>query len=462
MQQSGAPRLTAPSDPGQLRVLVVDLEESSFRQIDRWASSEDVSLQRVVDRGGALRLLSTQEWDAVLVVLEEDPVAELGWWAEALEATGVESRLIALVAGPSIGLAVRAAELGISEVLSHPVQREELLRALRRVRSVAEEKSIPLPSVTAESVGQYDLVGQSRVMVEVYKTIGRVAPSTATVLIQGDSGTGKELVARAIHLHGPRRPGPFVAVNCAAIPENLLESELFGHERGAFTGAVARKIGRLERASGGTVFLDEIADMSLALQSKILRAIQEREIERVGGTEPIPVDVRLIAATNRDLQEAIAQGRFREDLYYRLAVVTIRLPRLRDRGDDLVLLTAHFLQEFGRRYGKEIRSISERALQYLRGHDWVGNVRELRNTIEHAALLIDGDTLRVEHLPEEWRGEGVPLAERAPGPLATLSDVEAHHIAQVMAHTGGQIGAAAQILGIHRNTLARKIREYGL
>ena len=264
----------------------------------------------------------------------------------------------------------------------------------------------------------------------------------------------------ADHQHGPAITGPFVAVNCAAIPENLLESELFGHEKGAFTGAVARKIGRFEQAGGGTLFLDEIADMSLSLQAKILRAVQEREIERVGGGESIPVTVRLIAATNRDLQEAIAQSRFRQDLYYRLAVVTVQLPRLIDRGDDLILLIGHFARQFGERYGKRIEAVSDRALELLRNHQWVGNVRELRNVIERAAIVVSDGTLRSEHLPDELRAEEPGVPERSAGVLPTLAEAEARHIARVLAHTGGQIGSAADILGIHRNTLTRKMVEY--
>ena len=321
---------------------------------------------------------------------------------------------------------------------------------------------MPLPEVTADTIGQYALVGQSPAMLEVYKLMARVAPSSATVLIQGESGTGKEVVARAVHLHGPMATGPFVAVNCAAIPENLLESELFGHEKGAFTGAVARKIGRFELATGGTLFLDEIADMSLALQAKILRAVQEREIERVGNGAPIPVNVRLIAATNRDLHDAIAQQRFRQDLYYRLAVVTIHLPRLPERGDDLLLLTAWFVREFAERYGKRVTALSDRALELLRHHPWVGNVRELRNVVERAVIVATEECLRIEHLPEELRAEEATLPDRPQGTLLTLSEVEARHIARVLSHTNGQIGSAAEILGIHRNTLTRKMKEYGL
>src|SRR5437868_13195025 len=279
------------------------------------------------------------------------------------------------------------------------------MRALERLRSAVGEATIPLPLVEPHAVGPYALVGQSAAMLDVYKLLARVAGSSATVLVQGESGTGKEVVARAIHMNGPHASGAFVAVNCAAIPENLLESELFGHEKGAFTGAVTRKIGRFEQAASGTLFLDEIADMSLALQAKILRAVQEREIERVGGTDTIPIDVRLIAATNRDLKDAIKQGRFREDLYYRLAVVTLRLPKLAERGDDLLLLTAFFIRQFAERYGKRITAIPDRAMDLLRAHAWGGNVRELRNVIERGVIVANDDTLRAEHLPDEIRGE---------------------------------------------------------
>jgi DNA-binding NtrC family response regulator len=322
--------------------------------------------------------------------------------------------------------------------------------------------AVPLEATGDEDAGRYALVGQSPAMLEVYKLIARVAPSTATVLIQGESGTGKEVVARAIHANGPKASGPFVALNCAAIPENLLESELFGHEKGAFSGAITRKIGRFELAKGGTLFLDEIADMSLPLQAKILRAVQEREIERVGGGDPIPIDVRLIAASNRELRDAIQQGRFREDLYYRLAVVTVRLPRLAERGGDLALLAAYFARQFGAQYGKSITGFSDRALELLSAHRWVGNVRELRNVIEQAVIVADGDTVLIDHLSDEIRGSEGSLTGTMSGELATLAEAEARHITRVLAHTGGQIGAAATILGIHRNTLTRKIREYGL
>jgi len=444
------------------RLLGVGGDHTLFRELARYVEQSGATLERTADEATTLQALAHGGWDAVLTVLDRDADVQLEWWEEVLPRLPVRPRMIAVAPAPSMSLALRATELGVTAVLPLPLERDQLRATLNRVLAAAAETPLPLPSVTPVAVGSYQIVSQSAAMVDVYRTIAHVAPSTATVLIQGESGTGKELVARAIHAHGPRSTRSFVAVNCAAIPENLLESELFGHEKGAFTGAVARKIGRFERASGGTLFLDEIGDMSLVLQSKILRAIQEREVERVGGGEPIPVDVRVIAATNQDLKQMIADGKFREDLYYRLAVVTIRLPQLAARGDDLILLTSHFLHEFGRQYGKNIVAISDRASDLLRGHTWIGNVRELRNVIERAVLVCEGDVLRSVDLPEEWLAGAMKREVTSTGPLATLQEAEARHIAQVLTHTHGQIGEAAQILGVHRNTLARKIKEYHL
>jgi DNA-binding NtrC family response regulator len=457
-----APSRLPDARPWQVLVVAPEAGDGSVQNLRQWAGEAGLEIEAAPDLPRAARQLAARRWDVVLAILGERPDEELSWWADALRGAAGSPRLLAAAHAPSMGLALRGEKLGVLDLLSLPLRRDDLLRALRRVRAAATEVPAPLPEVDHQTVGPYALVGQSPAMLEVYKLTARVAASSATVLIQGESGTGKEVVARAIHLNGTKAAGPFVAVNCAAIPENLLESELFGHEKGAFTGAIMRKIGRFEQAAGGTLFLDEIADMSLALQSKILRAVQEREIERLGGTETLPVDVRLIAATNRDLQAAIAQGRFREDLYYRLAVVTIRLPKLTDRGDDLVLLTAYFVRQFAERYGKQIRALSDRALELLRNHPWVGNVRELRNVVERAVIVATDDTLRAEHLPEELRGEEAALAERPQAALPTLGELEARHITRVLAHTNGQIGAAAEILGIHRNTLTRKMKEYGL
>ncbi|PYP33175.1 MAG: hypothetical protein DMD49_03870 [Gemmatimonadetes bacterium] len=455
MESSPPPAPSRKGDSSLVRILVVAGEENGgvVQSLRQWTDDATLHVEGAPDLPHAVRKLTAERWDLVVAVLSERADDDLAWWVDALHGASGAPRLIAATDNPSMGLVLRAESLGVLDLLTLPLRKDDFLGALARVRSAAVEVPVPLPSVEHHAVGQYALVGQSPTMLEVYKLMARVGPSAATVLIQGESGTGKEVVARAIHLDGP---------NCAAIPENLLESELFGHEKGAFTGAVTRKIGRFEHAVGGTLFLDEVADMSLALQAKILRAVQEREIERVGGGEPIPVDVRLIAATNRDLKEAIAQGRFREDLYYRLAVVTIRLPTLAERGDDLVLLTAYFVRQFAERYGKRIQAMSDRALDLLRNHAWVGNVRELRNVLERAVIVATGDVLRAEHLPDEFRGEEATLGDRPQGALLTLAELEARHISRVLAHTNGQIGAAAEILGIHRNTLTRKMKEYGL
>lgn len=452
--RSNAPPVMPP------RVLVVGSADGLAESLARWAPEAGIHLETADDLPHGTRLLSHATWHLVLAVVDDHPEEELGWWVETLRALKGVPRLIGLVSHPSMGLAMRAERLGVQHLLKLPLQKEAFLSAVRRAQSSGEEIPVPLPVVPAEVVGQYALVGQSPAMLEVYGLIARVAASTATVLILGESGTGKEVVARAIQLNGPRANRPFIAVNCAAIPDNLLESELFGHEKGAFTGAVMTRVGRFEQASGGTLFLDEIADMSLPLQAKILRAIQEREVERIGGRQVISVDVRLMAATNHDLHAAVEAGRFREDLYYRLAVMTLRLPRLSERGEDLRLLTAYFARQFAQRYGKRIDFISSQALELLQAHPWLGNVRELRNVIERAVIVADGSLLSAEYLPEELRG-GAPVAGGALQPLS-LEEAEARHIARVLEHTGGQINAAALILHIHRNTLARKMRQYGI
>jgi DNA-binding NtrC family response regulator len=447
--------------PPTLRVLAVGGDAAPAGQMRRWAGELGAELEWTPDMPHAVRRLAVERWDAVVAVFTERPDEELAWWVDTLRAANCSQHLIAVADRPSMGLALRAERLGVSDLLTRPVRREDFHAAIRRITAAARESPTSLPVVQSHAVGPYALVGESPAMLEIYKLLARVAGTTATVLLQGESGTGKEVVSRAIHLSGARAAKPFVAVNCAAIPENLLESELFGHEKGSFTGAVARKIGRFQQATGGTIFLDEVADLSLTLQAKILRAVQEREIERLGGGEPIPVDVRLIAATNRDLRAAVEGGRFREDLYYRLAVMVIQLPRLVERGDDLLLLTAYFARSIAERYGKSITSISHRVLDVLRNRQWPGNVRELRNVIERMVVVARGDTLWMEHLPAELRVDDQEPAKRHRDVL-TLAEAEARHITRVLAQTGGQIGATAEILGIHRNTLTRKIREYGM
>jgi two-component system response regulator HydG len=317
------------------------------------------------------------------------------------------------------------------------------------------------PAAPAGTAGAF--LGESVRLRAALKVARQVSDSTATVLVQGESGTGKELLARVVHESSGRARGPFVAVNCAAIPETLLESELFGHEKGAFTGAAARRVGRFERASGGTLFLDEVGDMSPGMQAKILRALQEEEIERVGGDRTVRVDVRVIAATNRDLGAEVAAGRFREDLYYRLAVVVVHLPPLRERGGDVELLARHYLEHFARKHGRAVYDLHDGTVELLRSHPWPGNVRQLRNVVERALLVAEGPVLLPGDLPNEVRlGEAHPGGaprHGADGALLPLRELEDRHIRRALALSGGNLGATADLLGIHRNTLRQKLRR---
>ena len=306
---------------------------------------------------------------------------------------------------------------------------------------------------------QHDMIGDSAAMTKFLDFVARVAPSSSTVLILGESGTGKELAARAIHRSSPRAEGPWVAVNCATFSETLLESELFGHERGAFTGAVARKIGKLEAAHTGTLFLDEVGEIPPSIQAKLLRALQEREIERVGGSRPIPVDVRIVAATHRDLEAAIAEGRFREDLYYRLKVISCTLPPLRERRDDIPLLASHFAASHGRRQQRRVMGISTAARRCLMSYDWPGNVRELGNVIERAVVLGQSDLILPEDLPDEVLGDG----GEAPGDFhAALLSYKKSLVLDAYRRAAGDYQGAADLLGVHVNSLHRMIRTLGL
>jgi len=309
--------------------------------------------------------------------------------------------------------------------------------------------------------GLHNLVGKSHRMQAVYRLIEQVADSNASVLIEGESGTGKELVAHAIHYRSRRADKPFVAVSCAALPETLLESELFGHVKGAFTGATANKVGRFEAANGGTIFLDEIGDISPLIQLKLLRVLQEHEFERVGESTPRRVDVRVIAATNKDLAQLVREGRFRNDLYYRLKVVPIHLPPLRDRRDDIPLLVDHFVKRFRRETGKAIEGPSEEAMAALLAYSWPGNVRELENAIEHAFVCCPGGRFTSEHLPTEVRAAPGTSAG-ASVPPDSLEAAEREALIRALQKAGGNQAAVAQALGLARNTLWRKLKNYGI
>jgi DNA-binding NtrC family response regulator len=392
-----------------------------------------------------------ERWPLILL---DDELEDSG--LRLLDVLVADGRRVAVMSRlPTLQLTVEAVRRGARDVLGLPPDTARLRELAESCGPDGDE-----PAVTAAATGLVPIVGQSPALLDGFRTVARVAPSSATVLIRGESGTGKELFARMVHDHSGRAKRPFVAVNCAAIPENLLESELFGHERGSFTGALARRIGRVERATGGTLFLDEIGDMSLALQAKLLRVLQEREIERVGGDGPIRVDVRVVAATNRDLEVDVATGRFREDLYYRLAVVQIRLPPLRARGDDVRLLAEHFLRSAAADFGRPVRSLDPATLALLRQHDWPGNVRQLRNAVERAVLMAEGSVVRSVHLPAEIRAPASGVMPPAIEAFGTLAEVERRYIERVLEQTGGHMSRAAEVLGIHRNTLRRKLESF--
>ena len=311
-----------------------------------------------------------------------------------------------------------------------------------------------------------EMIGQSPAMHRIFRLVSKIAPTESPVLITGESGTGKELIAHAIHLQSRRSHKPFVAVNSSAIPEALFESEIFGHVRGAFTGASQDKVGLMQHADGGTIFFDEVAEMPLSIQVKLLRALQSGEVRRVGDKESSRVDIRVIAATNRDVQKGLAEGTFREDLYYRLNVFHIELPPLRDRREDIPLLANWFKEKFASEHGKHVTGFSEDAQTYLMRYEYPGNVRELENIVERAVILAEGEEITAADLPPHVREPGIPLLGRgAAFPYSeglTLAQLEAEHIRRVLVHTAGNTTKAAKSLGISRSTLWRKMREYGL
>jgi DNA-binding NtrC family response regulator len=369
----------------------------------------------------------------------------------------------------SVESAVEAMKSGADDYLTKPV---DLFELRKRTSAILEKRKLTervneLEVRLSEKFGK--LIGHTKQMEDLFRQMELVAAARANVLIIGGSGTGKELVANALHEHSPRASGRFMPINCAAIPAEILESELFGHERGAFTGATSRKVGKFELADGGTLFLDEISELPLEMQVKLLRVLEQREFMRVGGTENIKVDIRLIAATNQDLEALVDEGRFRNDLYYRLKVVTIQIPPLRDRREDIPLLARHFLEQFGRDNGREGMSFGADTLRMLISLPWEGNVRELRNLVESLVVLAPQDEIRIEDLPPEYREPSAPRArpvadDPAPAPsdgaALTMDEIERRAILHALERTGGNRTQAAEMLGIGLRTLQRKLKEY--
>jgi two-component system response regulator HydG len=369
--------------------------------------------------------------------------------------------VVLMTAFAEVETAVRAMHEGAEHYLTKPLQIDELVIVLRRAleRRSLRTEATELRARLKDHLRFDNIVGASPAMQEVFNVVEQVAPTKASVLITGESGTGKELVAQAIHENSPRAAAPFVKLHCASLAEALLESELFGHEKGSFTGAAGRREGRFKQADGGTLFLDEIGEISPAVQVKLLRFLQEKTFERVGGNETIKVDVRIIAATNRDLASEVGSGKFREDLYYRLNVVNIEMPPLRARPSDLLPLATHFLQRFAKENGKRIEGFAEDAVERITGYRWPGNVRELENIIERAVVLCDGAKLTAKHLPA-----GVSAATRGgmriPG--STMDEIERHAIVTTLEACGGRTTQAAQMLDISVRKIQYKLHEYGI
>jgi DNA-binding NtrC family response regulator len=445
-------------------VLVVD-DDPGLRESCRLILEEQFDVLDAADGPQALEILRNTQIDVVLLDVRLPGMDGLEV-LEHIKGLDEQTEVILVTAVKTVKTAVTAMKLGAFDYLTKPFEEEEVVavvgRALER-RALQREVVFLRSELASREDGE--IVGQSVEMRKLSLLIGQVSRTSATVLITGESGTGKELIARAIHRHGPRRDKPFVPVNPAAIVESLLESELFGHERGAFTGAYQKKLGKFELAQGGTLFLDEIATLKADLQVKLLRVLQEREIERVGGTRRIPVDVRIIAATNGDLKRAIAGGAFREDLYYRLNVVPIAVPPLRSRRHDVPLLVDHFVRKYNQKFGKRVTGLVPEALAALEDYRWPGNVRELQNVVERAVALGEGPMVQLEDLPMD-----VVMGERhlrdgdAPAlPLAeALDQVERQIVARVLERVRWSQNEAAEILGLHRNTLLRKIAKWGL
>jgi len=439
------------------RILVVDDSLPTLEVIQRNLAGEGYDVATATDVAGALALLADSKFDLVITDLKMPKVTGLDLVRHVRE-NCKDTEVIMITGYPTIEGAVKAVKTGADDYLAKPFTDTELVEAVARaLEKLRTRRSLNGPLIQTPAAPQ-GLLGQSSAMRAVFKSVGRAARTSATVLITGESGTGKEIVARAIHYGSARSAAPFVPVNCGGIPDGLLESELFGHMKGAFTGAADSRAGFFHAADGGTIFLDEVSETSASMQVKLLRVLQEKEVCMVGSDRPRKVDVRIVAATNKDLLSLVKKGRMREDLFYRLNVVTINLPPLRDRGDDIILLASHFAERFAAEIGRQTPRFSDHALQVLRHYEWPGNVRELENVVQRLLVMMEGDTIDAPDLPRLMRF----TALQAPDLNRSLAKVEAEYIACVLASVGQNKTRAAEILGIDRKTLRHKLRNAGL
>ncbi|MBN2315383.1 MAG: sigma-54-dependent Fis family transcriptional regulator [Sedimentisphaerales bacterium] len=447
---------------GQVRILVID-DEESMRDSCRQALARGASRVEVAGDGRTgLGILEKEAFDLVILDLKMPGLSGMDV-LNIIKEKYPEIVVVVITGYATVESAVEAMKCGAYDFLPKPFTpdglRQIVGRALERKELTLE--NILLRSELKASFGSEAIVGQSEPMKEIEQVVRKVSPTDTTVLISGESGTGKELIARAIHYHSDRRDKPFVVVDCGSLVESLFESELFGHVKGSFTGAEATKYGRLELANGGTVFFDEIGNISLSVQTKLLRVLQEREITKVGSSQVIKVDVRVIAATNRDLQKATQEETFREDLFYRLSVVPITLPPLRERQDDIPPLANYFLKKYNQKRKKNIRAISRQAMKTLVDYNWPGNVRELENAIERAVVLTENDTIEPSDLLYYGLNAAMPAQSDADTPRS-LVDVEKEHIARILKMFNGHKGKTAEWLGIDRKTLRTKLKRYAL
>ncbi len=458
---------------GRPSLLIVDDDESVLIALETILAEHGDFYIKSVEKGEtALALLAQNRWDVALVDLKLQDIDGLEVLKRA-RAREINTEIIMITGHGSIDTAKNAIRLGAYDYLQKPVDSEEILqvvhRALEKHRLLLENRSL---QEQINTLTRYqDLIGKSPVMQELYRTIEAVSTSAASVLILGESGTGKELVAHAIHKHSPRAEEPFIAVNCAALPVNILESELFGHEKGAFTGAIREKQGFFEQADRGTIFLDEVTEMPFELQAKLLRVLETRRFRKVGGQRELQVDVRILAATNRTPQQAIIEKKLREDLYYRLAVVEVDLPALRDRAEDIPLLAMEFLNRFAAATGKIIEGFAPETMEILLNHDWPGNVRELRNAIERAVILNKNGVIQVSDLPPRMRQGHVAVSEHVQenenrGYISvrvgtTVAEAERMLILRTLEMCNNNKTHAARVLGISLKTLHNKLARYG-
>ncbi len=452
------------------KILVIDDSEEILTLFSEYLRAEGYEVETSADGAAGIEMIEKKFYDLIVTDLKMPGVDGMKVLEFAMNHSP-DSICIMLTGYGTVKNAVEAIKLGAFDYLTKPVKMDEIMVTLQRALEYRNLKleNINLRNQLKKKYKFENIIGDHEKMQKVFEIVEKVADTDSTILILGESGTGKELIAKAIHYNSYRRERPFIPVNCAAIPSELLESELFGHEKGAFTNAIRTRIGRFELANGGTVFLDEIGDMNPLLQSKLLRVLQERQFERIGGIKTIKIDIRVIAATHQDLKQAVQEKRFREDLYYRLNVIPLRIPPMRERRADIPLLAHHFLDHFNRSKKKRIRGINDSAMESLIAYEWPGNVRELENTIERVVILVDHDVITPEDLPEKFHAaaqpeppQAVQIPEEGISLDTAVNEFEKNLILQALVKTGWVKNKAARLLNLNRTTLIEKIKRQNL